>query len=254
MNQRKATPSRTRSPLLADAALAGARIQVAPTGEDRRQTRARILLADDHALVRKGFRALLAAMPDFEVVGEAANGSEALHLIRALTPDVVLMDISMPELNGLDATARALREMPHLKVLMVSMHATEAHVTEALRAGAAGYLFKDADTGELERAIRTVMAGQRYLCPSVSRYVDENGSVMAPVAPAEKTAALTSRQREVLQMIAEGRSTRKMAARLNLSVKTIETHRTQLMQRLNIFDVAGLTLYALRIGLIDTER
>lgn len=254
MNQRKATRPRTRSPLPADAALAGARTQGAPAGEGRRRTHTRILLADDHGLVRKGFRALLATVPDFEVVGEATNGHEVLHLIRVLTPDVVLMDISMPELNGLDATAHALRETPRLKVIVVSMHATEPHVTEALRVGAAGYLFKDAETGELEMAIRAVMAGQRYLCASVSRHVDQNDPTMAPVAPAEKKAALSPRQREILQMIAEGHGTRKMAELLNLSVKTIETHRTQLMQRLNIFDVAGLTLYALRIGLIHPER
>jgi DNA-binding NarL/FixJ family response regulator len=220
----------------------------------RGASRVRILLADDHALVRKGFCALLAAIPDFEVVGEAANGREALQLIRALAPCVVLMDISMPELNGLDATAQARREMPNLKVIMVSMHATEAHVTAALSAGAAGYLFKDADADELEKAIRTVMGGQRYLCPSVSRYVDENDPDMERLAPAEPAESLSPRQRQVLQMIAEGGSTRDMAVRLHLSVKTIETHRAQLMQRLDIFDVAGLTRHALRIGLIEAER
>ena len=214
--------------------------------------RTRILLADDHTLVRQGFRALLAAMPDVEVVGEAANGREALHLIRALAPDVVLMDIAMPELNGLDATAHALRDRPQLKVIIVSMHATEAYVVEALRAGAAGYLLKDADAGELERAIRAVARGEHYLTPSVSHHVIER--FLQAESSDQAAEALSPRQREVLQLIAEGRSTREIAEQLNLSVKTIETHRAQLMQCLDIFDVAGLTRHALRIGLIDAER
>lgn len=216
--------------------------------------RTRILLADDHALVRQGFRALLATLPDFEVVGEAANGREALRLIRALAPDVVLMDISMPELNGLDATAHALRDRPQLKVIIVSMHATEAYVIEALRAGAAGYLLKDADAGELERAIRAVAHGERYLTPSVSRHVIERFLRAESGGQSAEEHALSPRQREVLQLIAEGRSTREIAERLSLSIKTVETHRAQLMQRLEIFDVAGLTRYALRIGVIDAER
>jgi DNA-binding NarL/FixJ family response regulator len=216
--------------------------------------RTRIVLADDHALVRQGFRSLLSAIADFEVVGEAANGREALKLIRALTPEVALMDISMPELNGLDATARAVRVQPRLKVLIVSMHATEAHVLEALRAGAAGYLLKDADAGELERAIRAVARGERYVAPSVSHHILERFIRAERGELAPEAEALSPRQREVLQLVAEGRSTREIAARLSLSVKTIETHRAQLMQRLDIFDVAGLTRYALRIGLVDPER
>ena len=216
--------------------------------------RTRILLADDHALVRQGIRSLLAGIADFEVVGETANGREALKLIRALTPDIVLMDISMPELNGLDATAHALRAQPHLKVIILSMHATEAYVLEALRAGAAGYLLKDAEAAELERAIRTVARGERYLTPSVSHHVIERFMRAERGEQLSGAEVLTPRQREVLQLIAEGRSTREIAERLHLSVKTIETHRAQLMQRLEIFDVAGLTRHALRIGLIDSEN
>lgn len=222
-----------------------------PSRSKPRPPRTRILLADDHALVRKGLRALLATIPDFEVVGEAANGREALERIRALKPDVVLMDISMPELNGLDATARALCESPELKVIMVSVHATEAHVAAALRAGAAGYVFKDADGDELERAIRAVGDGRRHLCPSLSRYGGDHDFDMTRAAPAASAEALSPRQRQVLKLIAEGKSTREIAARLHLSVKTIETHRALLMRRLDIFDVAGLTRHALRIGLID---
>lgn len=213
----------------------------------------RILIVDDHALVRQGFGSLLAGIPDFEVVGEAANGREALQQIRALAPDVTLMDLTMPELNGLDATAQALRLYPQLKVIVVSMHATEAYVLEALRAGAAGYMLKDADAGELERAIRAVTGGERYLAPSISHHVIDG--FMRTRATGKEPAAevLSERQREVLQLVAEGKSTRDIAERLHLSVKTIETHRAQLMQRLDIYDVAGLTRYALRIGLVDPE-
>jgi len=213
----------------------------------------RIVLADDHALVRQGLKVLLSDVKDFEVVGEAANGREALALIRALEPDVAVMDISMPLLNGLDATAQAIHAHPRLKVVIVSMHATEAHVLEALRAGAGAYVLKDADVGELERAIREVLAGKAYLSPDVSHCLIEH-LLRAHREGAPHPEALSSRHREVLQLIAEGRNTREISEVLHLSVKTIETHRAQLMQRLQIFDVAGLTRHALRIGLVDPQR
>jgi DNA-binding NarL/FixJ family response regulator len=216
--------------------------------------RTRIVLADDHALVRQGIRSLLSSIADFEVVGEAADGREALRLIRVLAPDVALLDISMPELNGLDAAARALREWPRLKVIVLSMHAAELFVIEALRAGVNGYLLKHADLSELERAIRAVARGERYLAPAVSGPVIERLLRTGHDERDEKGDALSPRQREVLQLIAEGKSTREIAERLNLSPKTVETHRAQLMQRLAIFDIAGLTRYALRIGLIDADR
>jgi len=161
------------------------------------------------------------------------------------------MDIAMPELNGLDATARATREHPHLKVIMVSMHATEAYIVEALHAGAAGYLLKDCDVQELERAVRTVSRGGHHLASAISHNVIERCLRIARGGPALANETLSARQREVLQLIAEGKGTREIAERLHRSVKTIETHRAQLMQRLEIFEVAGLTRYALRIGLID---
>lgn len=211
----------------------------------------RIVLADDHALVRQGYRSLLSGIHGLDVVGEAANGREALRLIRALRPDVVLMDIGMRELNGLDATAHASREDPAPKVIIVSMHAAESYVLAALRAGAAGYLLKDTDVTELESAIRAVARGERYLTPSMSYHLIEAFMRAERGERAGDSESLTPRQREILQLIAEGHSSREIGGLLHLSVKTVETHRSQLMQRLQIFDVAGLTRHAIRIGLVD---
>ncbi len=213
----------------------------------------RVLIADDHALVRAGLRALLARIGGVEVVGEAANGRDALRLMRELEPDLALLDIAMPELNGLDTAARAARSHPKVRVMIVSMHATEGYVREALRAGAAGYVLKDAEIEELERAIRAVARGERYLTPAISSQVIE-GLLRAERGEAKNSdEPLTVRQREVLQLIAEGHGTRAIAERLHLSVKTVETHRAQIMERLQIFDVAGLTRYAIRAGLIAPD-
>ncbi len=216
----------------------------------------RVLLADDHELVRKGIRSLLEATGRVEVVAEAHDGREALRLIRAQDPEVVLMDIAMPGLNGLDATARAVRDTPSLPVIILSMHATKEYVIEALRAGASGYVLKNAPVEELEQAIRAVHRGEKYLTPAISGQLMES-FVEQSRRPARDGAegsegTLTSRQREVLQLIAEGRSTREIAEALHLSVKTVETHRMQIMTRLNIHDVAGLVRYAIRAGLIST--
>lgn len=216
----------------------------------------RILLADDHALMRAGLRKLLESAPGFEVVAEAANGREVVRLARELVPDVVLMDIAMPELNGFEATTRIARSDHPVPVLILSMHATEQYVLEALRAGAAGYVLKDSAVEELERAIRSVIRGERYLAPAVSKHVldDYLRLLRGDAGPeASKPPALTPRQREILQLIAEGRSTRAIAEKLHLSVKTVETHRAQIMQRLNIFDVAGLTRYAVRAGMVAPD-
>ena len=215
--------------------------------------RIRVLLAEDHALVRAGIRSLLASVPDIEVVGEAGDGREALAILERTPADVAILDITMPGMNGLEAASRVAERWPATRVIILSMHSNEEYVARALRAGAAGYLLKDAGTSELEAAIRAVVRGQTFLSPAVSvRAVTRNGGGGAD----GKTAleALTPRQREVLQLIAEGHSTKGIAAVLGLSVKTAETHRTQLMQRLEIHDVAGLVRYAMRVGLINSDR
>jgi DNA-binding NarL/FixJ family response regulator len=212
----------------------------------------RALLADDHTLVRAGIRGLLAAMPGIQVVGEAGDGQEALRLAQALRPDVVLLDVGMPGLNGLEVAARLATVDAAIRVVILSMHASEEYVLRALRAGCAGYLVKASAVSELEVAVRTVARGETYLSPIVSRpvvdeYVRRTGGVADPLE------ALTPRQREVLQLVAEGNSTKEIAARLGLSPKTVETHRTQLMERLGVHDVSGLVRFAVRVGLINPE-
>ena len=211
----------------------------------------RVVLADDHALVRAGIRSLLGAMADVQVVGEASSGEEALELAEREHPDVVLMDIMMPELNGLDATARLTAAAPKVRTIVLSMNASEEYVLQALRAGAVGYLLKDAATGELELALRTVIRGESWLSPAVSRQVVEG--YVQRVGGDTGPDVLTARQREVLRLVAGGKSTKEIAFLLNLSVKTVETHRAQIMERLGIRDVAGLVRYALRTGLIPPE-
>jgi DNA-binding NarL/FixJ family response regulator len=207
-----------------------------------------VLLADDHALVRSGIRALLESVPEVEVVGEAANGIEALRLIEERRPDVALMNISMPELNGLETTERAARDHPRTRILIFSMHADEEYVRRALFVGAAGYLVKSADRRELELAVRAVARGEGWLSPAVSN------AVVAALSRRDAVTGsfelLTSRQREVLQLIAEGHSTKEIATRLRLSPKTVESHRAQLMQRLGVRSVAGLVRCAMRLGIV----
>jgi DNA-binding NarL/FixJ family response regulator len=210
-----------------------------------------VLLADDHTLVRAGLRALLETLPEVSCVLEANDGREALDVIAAHRPDVVLMDIAMPRLNGLEATATVARDYPATRTIVLSMHGTEAHVLQALRAGAAGYLLKDAAVVELPLAIRAVQRGEIYISSAVSRVVVSGYLAgVTPEAVAGPLDSLSARQREILQLIAEGRTTKEIAFSLELSVKTVETHRRQVMERLQIFDVPGLVRFALRHGLI----
>jgi DNA-binding NarL/FixJ family response regulator len=216
-------------------------------------TAARVLLADDHALVRAGLRALLDGMEGMQVVAEVSNGREAVAQALALRPDIVIMDISMAEMNGIEAAARIKVDLPATHVLILSMHTSEEFVRRAMKSGASGYLVKDSAPLELRMAIDSVMQGQVYLSPRISRHLVSN-LMGGPVAGADVALdALTARQREVLQMIAEGKSTKQMAFALKLSSKTVETHRAALMDRLAIHDVAGLVIYAVRHNLVGLD-
>ena len=212
-----------------------------------------ILIADDHALVRAGIRAFLERIPNIEVVAEASDGREAVELVAKRQPDIVLMDIAMPGLNGLEATRQIVKLWPGVRVIVLSMHASEEYVWQALRAGARGYLLKGASLAELELALSSVVRGELYLSPPLSQqaiteYVQRTGKERA------REEKLTVRQREILSLIAEGKSTKKVALQLNISVKTVESHRTQIMERLNIHDVAGLVRYAIKTGLVKIEQ
>ena len=210
----------------------------------------RVVLADDHTLVRSGLRALLQGLRGVEVVAEAADGREAVRLAVQHRPHVMLMDIAMPELNGLEATERMRKECPEVRVLILSMHLDEAYVSAALVAGAAGYVLKNAGAVELELGVRAVARGESYLTPAVAKQVVSGAA--GPAAAADRRR-LTPRQRETLQLIAEGHSTKAIAQKLGVSVKTVETHRAQLMERLHIHDVAGLVRYAIRARLVPPE-
>ena len=205
----------------------------------------RILLADDHAVVREGLRALLEST-GFQVVGEAGDGREAVGLAAKLQPDVVAMDISMPDLNGIDAARSVLRAAEGTRVIVLTMHAEDSYVVEALRAGVRGYVLKTQAAADLVRAIHEVLRGAIYLSPAVSSTLVRAYLAGTPLPP----DPLTPREREVLQLIAEGYSTKEAAARLGVSVKTAETHRTRLMNKLDIHDTAGLVRYATRRGLV----
>jgi DNA-binding NarL/FixJ family response regulator len=212
----------------------------------------RVLLADDHHLVRAGLRSLLADQPGVDVVCETGDGREALEMIERHRPDVALLDITMPGLNGLEVASRVEKASPRTKVVILSMHAGEAYVAQALRVGVAGYLLKDAAAEELGIALEAVGRNEVYLSPAISRRVVD-GYLRSAGAESDPLASLTSRQREILQLIAEGRSTKEIASDLDVSVKTVETHRAQLMDRLDIRDVAGLVRFSIRVGLISSE-
>ena len=213
----------------------------------------RVLLVDDHNLVRAGIRSLLEKMPGVKVVGEASNGREALELVRSESPNLVLMDIAMAELGGLETLPRINKNFPGVQVIILSAHSNEEYVIRALRSGAAGYMLKDAATTELRLAIDSVIQDKTYLSPSISRTVIASylERVGGPCSPLEH---LTPRQREILQLIGEGKNTKQIAHTLEISVKTVEAHRLQLMARLSIHDLPGLVRYAIRCGLVSAER
>lgn len=219
----------------------------------------RVLLADDHTLVRTGLRLIIEQIPGVEVVAEANDGREALQLISKTRPAVVLMDISMSDLNGLEATAYISQDHPEVRVIILSMHSDERHVIQAVRAGAVGYVLKDAVKSELEIALRSVMRGDVYLSAAVSKYVLANyrrqlrGEAQDDTEDTGDSIQLTAPERELLQLIAEGHTTKEIAAKLHLSVKAIEARRARLMDRLDIRDLAGLVRYAIRIGLVSAE-
>lgn len=210
----------------------------------------RILLAEDHRLVRAGIRALVEELSNVQVVAEAGSGLEALQLVEEHRPNVVLMDIAMPGLGGLEATKQIAEDFPEVQVIILSMHANEEYVLQTLYAGAAGYLLKDASTAELEIAITAVSRGETYLSPAVSKHLTD---YVRRTGEPSSLQQLTPRQRQTLQLIAEGYSTKEIAAQLNISVKTAETHRARLMERLEIYDIPGLVRYAIRVGLISTD-
>jgi two-component system response regulator NreC len=213
----------------------------------------RIILADDHQIVRQGLRTLLAAEPDMEVVAEADNGRTTLRLVQELKPQVVIMDISMPDLNGIEATRQISVESPGVKVVALSMHSDSLFVLNMLKAGASGYLLKDCALEELVKAIRTVVAQKTYLSPGVSDIVIKDFVSSWSATGSSAFSILTAREREVLQLMAEGKSTNQIADSLCVSAKTVEAHRKQIMDKLGIHSVAELTKYAIRQGLTSLE-
>ena len=213
----------------------------------------RVILADDHTLVRAGIRTLLEKLPGVEVVGEAVDGREALQLAKQHLPDVVLMDISMAGLNGLEAAARMTKDFPSVRVLMLSMHNNEEYYLRALKAGAAGYLLKKAATAELATALQRVARGEIYLSQEISRRLVKKFLLQGVTERKSPLEQLTDRQREILQLIAEGQNTKGIAEILKVSPKTVEYHRMNLMRSLNVHDIPGLVRFALRVGLISQE-
>lgn len=214
----------------------------------------RIILADDHKIVREGLGSLLSGEKDMELVGEAEEGRQAVSLVQQLKPDVVILDISMPGLNGMEAARQMLADRPDLKVVALSMHRDARYVVGMLKAGARGYLLKDCAYDELAQAVRTVLDGRTYLSPEVADVVVEGFITQLQEDPSPRASMLSPREREVLQLLAEGSSTRSIAEKLAVSVKTVETHRRNIMQKLNIQSVAELTKFALREGITSLEE
>lgn len=213
----------------------------------------RLLLADDHTVVRTGIRMLLQSFAGFEVVAEADSGQQALELVEKTAPDIALLDISMPDLSGIEVAALIQARFAQTRVVILSMHGGVEYVAQALQAGAAGYLLKDATPAELELALGIVARGETYLSPRVSGAL-VNKYVRPAAGGSDPLNALSQRQREILQLIARGLSTKQIAVDLDVSIKTVETHRAQLMERLGIRDIAGLVRFAIRCGLISADE
>lgn len=213
----------------------------------------RIVIADDHALIRGGLRGLLEGLAGVEIAGEASDGLEALRLVGELEPDILMTDIAMPGLDGLGLTARVSRDHPKSRVIILSMHSEQAYADRAIRSGAAGYLVKDSDIHEISLAIKAVARGESYLSPAVSRHIVAEYARLAEARGGEPPGGLSPRQLEVLKLIVLGHTTKAIARKLNISVKTADTHRVQLMDRLGIHDIAGLVRYAIRNGLTDEQ-
>ena len=214
----------------------------------------RVLLADDHKILRQGLRTLLEREKDIDIVGEADNGRSSVKLAAELAPDVVIMDVAMPDLNGIDATRRITEADPKARVLALSMHSDGRYVKGMLQAGARGYILKDCAAEELTRAIRTVMADQVYVSPVVTGAIVDDYLRQLSATGVDEAAALTHREREVLQLFAEGGSTANIATELHLSVKTIETHRKRIMDKLDLRSIAELTKYAIREGITTLDH
>lgn len=214
----------------------------------------RILLADDHAIIRQGLCSLLEKEPDIEVVGEAEDGRKALELARELLPDIVVMDITMPNLNGIDATSRIVRELPNVEVIALSIHSNSRFVADMLKAGASGYILKECLFEEFVKAIRTVAAGGVYLSSKITGIVIDDYVERLLTKVELPMPVLTDREHEVLQLIAEGKSTKRIASEIHVSIKTIEANRRQVMEKLNIHSIAELTKYAIREGLTTLEQ
>jgi len=212
-----------------------------------------VLLAEDHTIVREGFRKMLELEKDLEVVGEAQNGREAIALAAKFHPAVVLMDIAMPLLNGLEATRQILKELPKTRVLMLSAHSDYAYVENAIEAGAAGFLLKQTSAHEVCRAIREVQAGKTFFSPAITKHLAHQKTLDRNGQSRNKGPELTSREMEVLQLIAEGKANKQTAAELGIGIKTVEKHREHLMQKLDIHDTAGLTRYAISAGIIESS-